>query len=130
MTPSPRPTLDRMPGDYAICRLPAGAVPVWATNGAFVSITRTPAELSIVCDSGAVPAGVTTDGPWQGLAVRGPLDLTMTGVLAGLAAPLALAGVSLFAVSTYDTDYVLVPAAQMDRAIRALRDAGYTVMDA
>jgi hypothetical protein len=129
MMPTPRPILDRIPGEYSICRLPPGAIPGWATQGAFVSITRTPSELSVVCESGAVPVGVTADGPWHALAVRGPLDLSMTGVLAALAVPLADASVSLFAVSTYDTDYVLVRASQTQRATQALRDDGYTIAD-
>ena len=96
-------------------------------QGAFFSVTRTPAELSAVCDVAAVPPGVKSEGPWSVLAVRGPLDLNMTGVLAALAAPLATAGISIFAVSTYDTDYVLVRSHDLDRAIRTLREAGHDV---
>ncbi len=103
-----RITLDVLRGSFAICRwAPGESLPVSVTEGTFFSVTRTPAELSAVCDLAAVPPGVKADGPWSVLAVRGPLDLNMTGVLAGLAAPLAAAGVSIFAVSTYDTDYVL-----------------------
>ena len=74
-----------------------------------------------------VPPGVKAEGPWSVLAVRGPLDLNTTGVLAGLATPLAAAGVSIFAVSTYDTDYVLVRNYDLDRAVRVLRDAGHHI---
>ena len=72
-------------------------------QGEFFSVTRTPAELSAVCDVAVVPSGVKAEGPWLVLAVRGPLDFNITGVLAALAAPLAAAGISIFAVSTYDT---------------------------
>jgi len=96
-------------------------------QGTFFSVTRTPAELSAVCDIGGVPAGVKTEGPWSMLAVRGPLDLSMTGVLAGLATALATAGISIFAVSTYDTDFVLVRSHDADRAVRILRAAGHTI---
>lgn len=98
-------------------------------QGEFFSFTRTPAELSAVCDAAAVPPGVKAEAPWAMLAVRGPLDFNMTGVLAGLAAPLAIAGISLFAISTYDTDYVLVRNDDLDGAVRALRQAGHTISE-
>ncbi len=121
-------TLDLVPGAYAICRWPSGdSLPHWVMEGTFFSVTRTPAELSAVCDIAAVPSGIKAEGPWSVLAVRGPLDLNMTGVLAGLATPLAAAGISIFAVSTYDTDYVLVRSHNLDRAIRTLREAGHDI---
>ena len=122
-------TLVLVPGSYAICRWQSGdSLPSWVMDGAFFSVTRTPAELSAVCDVAVVPPGVKAEGPWSVLAVRGPLDLNMTGVLAGLATPLAAAGISIFAVSTYDTDYVLVRSHDLDRAIRALRGAGHEIL--
>jgi hypothetical protein len=99
-------------------------------QGEFFSVTRTPAELSAVCDVAVVPSGVKAEGPWRVLAVRGPLDFNITGVLAALAAPLATAGISIFAVSTYDTDYLLVRDGELDRAVRALREAGHTISGA
>ena len=126
--PGPRLRLDEVPGSYTICRLPPGdSLPPWVVDGAFYSVTRTPTELSVVCDVARVPSDVKAEGPWSALAVRGPLDLNMTGVLAGLATPLANAGISIFAVSTYDTDYVLVRSPDMDRAVRILREAGHVV---
>ena len=121
-------TLDVVPGSYAICRWAADEpLPSWVMQGSFFSVTRTPAELSAVCDAAAVPPGVKAEGPWAMLAVRGPLAFEMTGVLAGLATPLAAAGISIFALSTYDTDYVLVRYDHLERAVRALRQAGHTV---
>ena len=121
-------TLDLLPGSYAICRwAPGEPLPAWVTQGTFCSVTRTPTELSAVCDADAVPPDVTAERPWSLLAVRGPLDFSLTGVLAGLAAPLAAAGISIFALSTYDTDYLLVRNDDVERAIRSLRDAGHTV---
>jgi uncharacterized protein len=120
--------LDVVPGAYAICRFaPGELLPPWVMQGEFFSVTRTPAELSAVCDVAVVPDGVEAEGPWSMLAVRGPLAFNVTGVLAGLATPLANAGISIFAVSTYDTDYVLVRNGDMDRAVRTLREAGHSV---
>lgn len=118
-------TLDLLRDDYAICRLPAGsAVPRWATTGVLSSVVRTPDELSIVCLAAAVPRRVRREAPCRALRVVGPLDLSVTGVLVAIAAPLAAAGVSIFAVSSFDTDYVLVRAAQLDAAVAALAGAG------
>lgn len=121
-------TLTLLPGRYAVCRLDAGAaVPAWAARGAFTSLTRTADELSVVCDEAAVPAGVRCEPGWCCLQVAGPLDFGLTGVLAALAVPLAEAGVSLFAVATFDTDYVLVQADAFAAARAALLAAGHTV---
>jgi hypothetical protein len=121
-------TLDVMPGAYAICRLDADAsLPDWATR-AFSSITRTAGELSIVCASGGVPAGVQAQREYRGLVVRGPLDFSLVGIVAQLSATLAAAEISIFVVSTHDTDYLFVRAADLERAIAALRGAGHTVV--
>ena len=120
--------LSLMTGSFAICRLdPDAPVPRWASRGAFTSITRTPQELSIVCDEGAVPARVQAERGWRALVVEGPLDFSLTGVIAGLAGILAKAAVSVFVVSTYDTDYVLVRDHAVARAVAALRAAGHWV---
>jgi putative acetyltransferase len=120
--------LELWPGSYAVCRLgPAAAVPEWARRGRLNSITRTAAELSIVCDAGGVPPDVRAERGFRVVAVRGPLDLNLAGVLAGLTAPLAAAGISVFALATYDTDYLLVRQHDLDRALAALRDAGHDV---
>jgi hypothetical protein len=112
----------------AICRLATGeAVPVWALRGALTSVTRTPDELSIVVAEAAVPDGVRAERGWRALRVEGPLPLSAVGILAGIAAPLAAAGVNLFALSTFDTDYVLVPEALLTAAAVSLTRAGHTV---
>jgi hypothetical protein len=112
-----------LPERLAVSRLPAGArVPSWALelHEEFTSITRTPDELSIVCPEDAVPPDVQVEGGWRALKVPGPIPFEQTGVLAGLAAPLATAGISIFALSTYDTDYVLVKDDDLERALAAL----------
>jgi hypothetical protein len=102
-------------------------VPAWVGEGALTSITRTPRELSIVCEERVVPAGERAERGYVALEVAGPLPLGMVGVGAALTVPLADAGISLFAVSTYDTDYVLVKAGSLDAALRALSAAGHVV---
>jgi hypothetical protein len=118
--------LDLLHGDYAVAKLPPdSAIPGWAAGGEFVSITRTRDELSIVAT--VIPASVDSRRGWRCLKVRGPLDFSLTGILASLATPLADAGVPIFAISTFDTDYVLVFESDLDRAIAALEAAGHRV---
>jgi hypothetical protein len=95
--------------------------------GSFLSVTRTEDELSIVSLSSEVPAGAMSEPGWRCLSVEGPLAFEMTGVLAGFSAPLAAAGVPIFVISTYDTDYLLVKAADLDSACSALRENGHYV---
>ncbi len=121
-------TLRVLPGTYAVCRLSPGAPPpAWASAGPFVSITRTADEISVVCPDGAAPEGARCERGWRCLRAEGTLDLALVGVLASLLAPLAAAGVSVFALSTFDTDYLLVREADLGRAAEALRAAGHSV---
>ncbi|HEX3108881.1 MAG TPA: ACT domain-containing protein [Thermoanaerobaculia bacterium] len=117
-------TLTILPGRYAVCRLPAHqAVPDWA-GGAFVSITRTEDELSIVCDESTVPADVQAERGWMCLKVLGPLPFDMVGVAVALTAPLAEAAISVIVVGTFDTDYLLVKEELIARAVAALEGSG------
>ena len=121
-------TLDGLSGSYAICRLSADTpVPAWVSRAAFSSTTRTRDELSIVCASEDVPLDVQAQRGYRGLVVRGPLDFNVVGILASLAGPLATASVSIFAVSTFDTDYLFVRESDFDRAVAALRNSGHIV---
>ncbi|MQA84131.1 MAG: ACT domain-containing protein [Streptosporangiales bacterium] len=123
-------TLTVLPGGYAVCRLPPGArVPaeVWRAAGGLVSVTTTPRETSVVCPEKVVPGGAKVEAGWRVLEVAGPLDFGLTGVLASLTVPLADAGISVFALSTYDTDYLLVRAAHLAEAVGTLREAGQDV---
>ena len=115
-------------GLFAVARLDADAdVPPWAHRGAFTTITRTPHELSIVCDEGGVPDEMPAERGWRCLGLEGPIPFETTGVAARFTSVLAQHHISVFVVSTFDTDYVLVKAAKVDAAVEALRDAGYDV---
>jgi uncharacterized protein len=113
----------------AVCQLAAGArVPEWALAGGFFSVTHTAEELSVVCEEGRVPEGVRVERDWVGLKLEGPFPFAMTGVLASFIRPLAAAGISIFAVSTFDTDYVLVKRETLDSARNMLAAAGHEVV--
>jgi hypothetical protein len=113
---------------FTICQLaPDAVVPEWATQGQFFSITRTSDELSVIAETAFVPARLRTEVSWRVLRVRGPFDLSEVGVLASLVAPLAAADVSVFPISTFDTDYLLVQCSQLRDAVAALRNAAHTV---
>ncbi|MFI7676665.1 ACT domain-containing protein [Actinophytocola sp. NPDC049390] len=122
-----RLTVDIAPGDYTVCRLPAGSAPPRIEASGLVSVTSTPTEVSVVCPTEAAPDSEHSHPGWRLLTVRGPLEFDLTGVMAALAGELAAAGVSLFAVSTYDTDHVLVKATDLARAVKALSEAGHEV---
>jgi hypothetical protein len=122
-------TIEILDGRYAVCRLdPDQDVPAWAWTGQLASVTRTDAELSIVCAEDAVPATVQrAERGWRALRVTGPLDFNAVGVMARLTAPLAEAGISILALATFDTDYLLIRQPDLERAIAALRLAGHHV---
>jgi hypothetical protein len=121
-------TLTTLPDTIAVCRLDADAgVPAWATIGTFFSITRTAEELSIVCLQWLVPDAIRCERDWRCLQLAGPIPFSTVGVLASLVQPLAKAAISVFAVSTFDTDYLLVKAADLAQAIDTLRQCGHTV---
>ncbi len=112
----------------AVARLgPDAAWPVPAADSGFFSVTRTDGELSIVCAEDATPAGAQVETGWRALEVAGPLDFAMIGVMSSLTAPLSAVDVSVFVLSTFDTDYLLVHAASLERAVGALRNAGHAV---
>ncbi len=123
-------TLSLLPETLSVCRLePGEPIPDWAlATSSFLAVTRTTDELSIVCRASAVPDGIQCEGDWRALKIDGPLDFAETGILASLATPLADAGVSVFAVSTFDTDYVLVKHSALDGARSALIRAGHRLV--
>src|SRR5437899_1956900 len=120
--------LTLLPERFAISRLAATSpIPAWATQGPFFSVTRTGDELSVVSELSLIPPGIQSQPGWRVLKVHGPFVLSEIGVLAALATPLAEAKISLFAVSTFDTDYLLVASEALLAAISTLERAGHTI---
>jgi hypothetical protein len=131
--PTPSVTLHPLPGDYVIARLPAdsdvpGGLLAPLPSGGYVSITRTPQELSIVCLSEQAPAGAEIDGTWRALYASGPIPFGLTGVVTSLVAPLSAAGCAVFVVSTFDGDVLMVQSADYERARNLLDEAGHTLV--
>ena len=121
--------LQLLTGNYVVCRLaPDEPVPAWAL-GDLVSTTRTPEELSIVCRDTDVPGDVQSEPGWRCLRVAGKLDFSLVGVIAKITTVLADAEISVFTISTFDTDYFLVREIDWDRAIEAWNEAGMKTSD-
>ena len=113
-------------GNYAVVQLKADEpIPEWAISGNLWSLVRTEDELSIVCLESQVPGGVINEGGWQIIKVIGPLDFSLVGILADLTRVLANAGVSIFAISTFNTDYIMVKSNMVGPALQACVSAGY-----
>ena len=125
----PRLPLELLADTLAVCRLAADApVPPWAAApGRFVTISRTADELSVTAPEANVPPDVQCEREYRALRVKGPLPLNLIGILASIAEPLAEAGLSIFAISTFDTDYVLVKARDLEAAVATLEHAGHHV---
>ncbi len=116
-------------GRFAICRLAAdAAIPEWALRGSLHCVTRTSEELSIVCSAENIPADVEANAPWSCFKIAGPIPFEQVGVLAAFIEPLSARGISIFAISTFDTDYVLVKEEFASRAMEALQEAGHKLI--
>ena len=128
---APQLRLVLWPQLFAVCRLaPDANPPGWAVSGRLWSVTRSPEELSVVCEQDQVPADVRAERGWRLLQVRGPLDFGLTGILASLTEPLAGASISVFAFSTFDTDYLMVREGDLDQAIATLNAARHSILAA
>ena len=126
---SPKLNLSIIDGEFSVCRLaPSDAIPTWATQGDFFTISRTYDELSVVCDSALVPATVKAEHGWNCLKVAGPLDFSLTGILAALVSPLGENGISIFALSTFDTDYLLIGKDNFSKAQEVLVSCGHSIL--
>lgn len=121
-------TLQQFPETLAVVRLGPGAeIPEWAESSSVFSITATAEETSLVCAARSVPTKTVNHKPLISFSVKGPLDLAQVGVLHQLLGPLAEAGISVFTLSTYDTDWLLLPKKDADRAADAWRSHGHEV---
>jgi uncharacterized protein len=119
----------RLPGKFAVCRLGADApLPAWALKSHFISVTRTENELSVVCAHDSVPEEHRPKTPWVCFKLEGPFSFSEVGILASFIGPLANKGVPIFAISTFDTDYVLVGEEDAGTAMQAVRDAGHKLL--
>jgi hypothetical protein len=115
-----------LPEPLAVCQLAADApIPSWAQPGGFFCIVRSPKELSIVCEEHRVPEGIRVEKGWIALQLEGPFPFSMTGVLASFLQPLAGAKIPIFAISTFDTDYVLIKHEDLERSKKLLSSAGH-----
>lgn len=123
--------LSILPEQFIVTRLaPSSPIPAWATQGSFFSITRASEELSIVCAAEQVPNASQTHLRWRAFKIHGPFAFSEIGVLASITGPLADAKISVFSISTFETDYVLVNSEQLPSAIDALRKAGHSIQEA
>jgi uncharacterized protein len=115
-----------LPQRLVVCQLPAGArVPAWALQGEFFCVAGTEDEVSMVCEERQVADGVRAEKGWVGLKLEGPFPFAMTGVLTSFLQPLAEAGIPVFAVSTFNTDYVLIKREHLEQAVKSLGEAGH-----
>ncbi len=123
--------LNQFPETLAVVRLgPGTEVPKWAESSSIFSVTATATETSVVCAARSVPTKSVHQKPFTAFEVEGPLDFALTGILAGLLAPLAEAEISVFTLSTFDTDWILVPVRDAERAAEEWRRQGHEVVPA
>lgn len=123
-------TMKLLKEEYGVCRLDkTELIPEWAQDKGFFSITRTSDELSIVCSQDNIPNHIKCERDWKILKIEGVLDFSLIGILASISTILAQQGISIFAISTYDTDYILVKNKDIDNAIESLIKEGYEVID-
>jgi hypothetical protein len=127
--------LTLLPNDFSVCRLPAfSPLPFWPFVGSVSSITHTQEEVSIVCESHTIPDEPVTiemkvEAGWRCVKLEGPIPFEWTGILSNLIKPMAEAEISVFAFSTYDTDYVMVRDAKLADALGAWKKSGFTIAE-
>lgn len=123
-------TMKLLKEKYGVCRLDKNElIPEWAQNSDLFSITKTCDELSIICSQDDIPNNIQCEKDWRILKIEGPLDFSLIGILASISTLLAQKGISIFAISTYDTDYILVKNKDIDNAIQSLIKEKYEVID-
>lgn len=122
-------TISLLKDTFGVCRLNINeSIPDWGTKGEFFSITKTLDELSIVCSEDNIPNDIKCEEGWKALKIEGPLDFSLIGILSKISSLLAKEGISIFAISTYDTDYILVKENHIQNAVMVLLSNGYDVI--
>jgi hypothetical protein len=122
-------TIQILPEQYAILHISSDEnIPAWVLNGKYWSITRSESEISIVCQQDVVPTGFKGEFNWKVFKVHNPLTFEMAGILASLANPLADAGISIFAISSYETDYLMLKEVNLEKAVEVLSKAGHIII--
>ena len=117
-----------LPAEFGICRLDSSAeIPSWIAGCSTYFLAKTPDELSVLCPVRFIPKAISVSGGWRCMRVHGPMDFDQIGVLSSLTGPLAEAGISILAISTYNTDYLLVKMEMLQKAINVLEKAGHRV---
>lgn len=115
---------------FAVCKIKGSQLlPEWATKGEFWTISKTSDEVSIVCDQNFIPPEVTAEKNWRAIKVLGPLDFSLTGILSSIANPLAENKISIFAISTFDTDYILIKQSELNNAVNILSKSGFKILN-
>jgi len=121
-------TLKILPDRMAVCRFePSAPLPGWIDQPGFYSITRTTEELSVVCSEGRVPPGTKSEAGWRCFQLIGPLGFSEVGIISALTQPLSENGVGVFALSTFDTDYLMVKEKDLAKTIDALAVQGHQI---
>lgn len=122
-------TMKLLKDSFGVCRLDSkDSLPNWATIGEFYSISKSSEELSIVCNEENIPVNIKCERDWRALKVEGPLDFALVGILSSIAGILAKEKISIFAISTYDTDYILVKEKDINKSIDTLKTEGYNII--
>ena len=117
--------LQQTPWKLAVCKLETSAIPLWAESSEFLSYVKTPEEISLVCETHMVPKEVKAETGWDCMKVHGVLDFSLIGIIAPITAILAAEKISVFVISTYDTDYLLIKESNTPQATEALKKNGY-----
>lgn len=124
-------SLKKLDQEFAICKLaPDSLIPDWIWESSFYTITKTADELSLVCEQDKVipHPSMKQENGWKCLQVVGPLDFSLTGILSSIAQPLADNKISIFAISTYDTDYILIKKEHFEDAQDVLQKNGFAIV--
>lgn len=115
-------------GKYVVCRLEKNEkIPTWINTEKFYSITKTEDELSIVCLDENIDENIKCEKGWRVLKIQGPLDFSLVGILSKISVILAENNISIFAISTYDTDYILVKEESIEKTIKVMTENGYNI---